>query len=179
MKMKTKKTHPSKRRLGKLLHITSRKVRKSLHDCPADELYQHSNRKLVEELFESSAKKHDPNRLYDDFFLTKLDSLRRDICQIDAELEARKMIHNQLVQEFDSQILSASIFLDHIKHWGIGYRTGIDIERNFWEKRIADLTKEKRTEKLKIWKDGLALKEQRREIEKGYEELLKRMNWLK
>jgi hypothetical protein len=177
--MKTRKIHPSKRRPIRLTQITSRKVRKSLNDCPTDELYQYGNRKLVEELFEPSVKKHDLDRLYDDFFLTKLDSLRREICQIDAELEARKMIHNQLVQEFDSQVLSASIFLDHIKHWGIGYRTGIDMERNFWERRIADLTKEKRSEKLKIWKDELALKEKRKEIEKEYEELLKRMGWLK
>lgn len=88
----------------------------------------------------------DANRLYEAFFQGKLDSLRKEIAELNVEAAMRKAIHNQPVEELDHQVLSASIFLNDLKHWAIGYRTGVDIERNFWERRIAELTKEKRGE---------------------------------
>ena len=150
--------------------------KRSPHDCPLGDYYLDPKDKMpAREDQRNNEKSLDADRLYKHFFLNKLDSFRREIYQLDSELESRKMIHNQLVQEFDSQILSASIFLDRIRHWGIGYRTGVDIERNFWERRISDLTKEKRNEKLKLWKDSQSLKERRREIEREHKELLEKL----
>lgn len=176
--MRTRRMHPNDGRHGSRKTNQRQRGKSPVHkDCPLQDYYQ--NRKaneLADKLFNSSAN---GSKLYEDFFLNKLDSLRREICQLDFELESRKIIHSQLMQELDSQILSSSIFLDHIKHWGIGYKTGVDIERNFWEKRIADLTKEKRNEKLKVWKDQLTIKEVKRDLDKEYEEMLKRAGLLK
>ncbi len=176
--MKTKKTTKINRL--RLKNACRRKGgKRPVHDCPASDYYLNSKERMpATEGQGTNEKSRDADRLYKYFFLNKLDSLRREMYQLDSELESRKMIHNQFVQELDSQILSASIFLDRIKHWGIGYKTGVDIERNFWERRIADLTKEKRNERLKLWKDSQDLKERSREMEREHKELLEKLGLL-
>ena len=134
---------------------------------------------LVREPHSLSSPQGNTSDLYAQFFQNKLASFRGQIEEIDIELEARQSIHRHLVKEIDYQVLSASIFLDQIKHWAIGYKVGVDMERNFWEKRIADLTKEKRMELLRLWRDSSSLKEDRRELLREHEELLKRRNLLR
>lgn len=131
------------------------------------------------ELFSSSLPHTGTSDLYSEFFKTKLASLGKQIQEIDIDLEARQIIHRQLVEEIDHQVLSASLFLNQLKHWAIGYRVGVDMERNLWERRIGDLTKEKRSEMVRLWRDSLRVKEDRRELSKEYEELLKRRNLLR
>lgn len=139
---------------------------------PNNNYYGLRNDEDQEDSFISSAP--EASNLYSEFFLGKLASLRKQMEEIDLELEARSSIHKHLVQEIDDQILSASLFLDRLKHWAIGYRVGVDMERNLWERAIADLTKQKRTEIVRCWRDSIGLKEDRRELSREYEELLKR-----
>ena len=117
--------------------------------------------------------------LYEEFFQSKLISLRKQILEIDTDLEARQIIHEQVLKEIYHQVFSASQFLDQLKHWQIGYRVGVDMERNLWERQIALLTKEKRHETVSVWKDILSLREGKRELLKEYEELWKRLNFLR
>ena len=146
-----------------------------------NELYQErgSEKYLNDELFDSSLSHTETNDLYSEFFQNKLSSLRGQIQEIDMELETRQLIHRELITEIDHQVLSASLFLDQLKHWAIGYRVGVDMERNLWERRIADLTKEKRSERVRLWRDSVRVNEDRRELTKEYEELLKRRNLLR
>lgn len=80
---------------------------------------------LVEQLFDSprTGTKPDANSLYDEFFRGEFDSLRKEMAELDVEVEMRKAIHSQLVDELDHQVLSASLFLNDLKHWGIVYYT--------------------------------------------------------
>jgi hypothetical protein len=148
---------------------------------PAENRYytRGSERDLEEELFDYPTQNTDTNDLYSQFFEGKLKSLRWQIQEIDDDLGRRQVIHRELVTEIDHQILSASLFLDQLKHWAIGYRVGVDMERNLWERKIADLTKEKRSEIVRVWRDSTRLKEGRRELLHEYRELFKRWNLLR
>ena len=134
---------------------------------------------LDEEPLNSSLSDTYTSDLYSEFFDNKLASLRWQIQELDIELEARKSIHSGLMEEIDQQVLSASIFLDRLKHWAIGYRVGVDMERNLWERKVADLLKEKRMEKLRLWRESAGVKEDRREILREYLELLKRRHLIR
>lgn len=140
---------------------------------------QRSEENLEEELFSPSLSNTNASDLYSEFFKGKLTSLRGQIEEIDDELETRKVIHKELVTEIDHQILSASLFLDKLKHWAIGYRVGVDMERNLWERQVADLTKQKRMEMVRLWKDSSGLKEDRRELLHEYKEVYKRQHLLR
>jgi hypothetical protein len=148
---------------------------------PAENRYytRGSEKDLEEELFNYPVQNTDTSDLYAEFFESKLSSLRRQIREIDIELGARQSIHRQLVEEIDHQVLSASLFLNQLKHWAIGYRVGVDMERNLWERKIGDLTKEKRSERVRLWRDSVRVNEDRRELTKEYEELLKRRHLLR
>jgi hypothetical protein len=138
-----------------------------------------SEKDLEEELFNYPVRNIDTSDLYSEFFEGKLTSLRWQIQEIDGDLGRRRVIHRELVAEIDHQILSASLFLDQLKHWAIGYRVGVDMERNLWERNIADLTKEKRSEIVRVWRDSTRLKEGRRELLHEYKELVKRRHLLR
>ena len=146
-----------------------------------NELYQErgSEKYLNDELFDSSLSHTETNDLYSEFFQNKLSSLRGQIQEIDMELQTRQLIHRELITEIDHQVLSASLFLGQLKHWAIGYRVGVDMERNLWERNIADLTKEKRSETVRVWRDSTRLKEGRRELLHEYKELVKRRHLLR
>jgi hypothetical protein len=138
-----------------------------------------SEKDLEEELFSYPVRNIDTSDLYAEFFESKLSSLRRQIREIDGDLGRRQVINRELVTEIEHQILSASLFLNQLKHWAIGYRVGVDMERNLWERNIADLTKEKRSERVRLWRDSVRVNEDRRELTKEYEELLKRRHLLR
>jgi hypothetical protein len=140
---------------------------------------QENDEDIEEELFNSYPLQDQADDLYSEFFQHKLTSVRGQLQEIDTELEARELLHGKLIQEIDQQILSASLFLDRLKHWQIGYRVGVDMERNLWERKMADLLKEKRMEKLRLWRESVSLKEDRRELFKEYEDLLKRRHLLR
>jgi hypothetical protein len=147
---------------------------------PNNQYYKRENEgDIGGELFDSSPPHISASDLYSEFFENKLAALRRQIQEIDMELETRQLIHRQIDEEIDHQVLSASLFLNQLKHWAIGYRVGVDMERNLWERRIGDLTKEKRSEMVRLWRDSIRVKEDRRELSKEYEELLKRRNLLR
>lgn len=147
---------------------------------PAENRYytRGSERELEEGLFSYPAQHTNTSDLYSEFFEGKLTSLRWQIQEIDGDLGRRQVIHRELVTEIDHLILSASLFLDQLKHWAIGYRVGVDMERNLWERNIADLTKEKRSEIVRVWRDSTRLKEGRRELLHEYKELVKRRHLL-
>lgn len=146
-----------------------------------NELYQErgSEKYLNDELFDSSLSHTETNDLYSEFFQNKLSSLRGQIQEIDMELQTRQLIHRELITEIDHQVLSASLFLGQLKHWAIGYRVGVDMERNLWERNIADLTKEKRSETVRVWRDSNRLKDGRRELSREYKELFERQHLLR
>lgn len=149
-------------------------------NSPENQYYTRgSERDIEEELFNSSLSDTNTTDLYAEFFQNKLTSLRWQIEEIDSELETRQVIHRELVTEIDHQILSASLFLDQLKHWAIGYRVGVDMERNLWERQVAELTKQKRMEMVRLWKDSAGLKEDRRELLTEYNVLVKRRRLLR
>ncbi len=138
-----------------------------------------NDEKTDRESLNLSQMQKDSHDLYSEFFQSKIASLRKRIEEINLDLESRQSIHKNVVEEIYHQIFSASLFLDRLKHWQIGYRVGVDMERNLWERQIATLTKEKRHEMVSSWKDTLSLREQKRESLKEYEELWKRLNFLR
>lgn len=129
---------------------------------------------IEEELYNCDWPHTDVNDLYSEFFQNKLAATRSEIREIEFDLKTRQSIHKELITEIDHQVLSASLFLNQLKHWAIGYRVGVDLERNLWERKIADLLKEKRMEKLRIWRESSSLKERKRELLREYEELFRR-----
>jgi len=148
---------------------------------PAENRYytRESEKDLEEELFNYPVQHTNTSDLYSEFFQNKLSSLRGQIQEIDGDLERRQLIHRELITEIDHQVLSASLFLGQLKHWAIGYRVGVDMERNLWERNIADLTKEKRSETVRVWRDSNRLKDGRRELLREYKELFERQHLLR
>lgn len=141
--------------------------------------YQQTREKYPnEELFKPASSYTDTSDLYSEFFQNKQSSLRGQIQELDIELELRQSIHRELITEIDHQVLSASLFLNQLKHWAIGYKIGVDMERNLWERKVADLLKEKRMEKLRVWRESGNLKEGRRELLRELEDLYKRRHLL-
>ena len=99
------------------------------------------------------------------FFEHKSKRLQESLSQLNKEMETRIELRDHSFQKLDYQITEAASSLKEFNRWGLGYNVGVDVKRNFLEKMLADLRKEKRREELSAWEDVIALRKERRRIE--------------
>jgi len=100
-----------------------------------------------------------------DFFAYKSKRLQESLSQLNKEMETRLELRDRSFQKLDYQITEAASSLKEFSQWGLGYNVGVDVKRNFLEKMLAELRKERRREELSAWEDVVALRKERRRIE--------------
>lgn len=115
-----------------------------------------------------------PGEPVEAYFEQRAAKLRQQIRQLKDEIEARYEMESQFLHQLDYQIGKAATSLKEFQFWGIGYNTGVDVKRNFLERQLADLRKERRNTELKTWEDIIALRKELREALGEYHELKRR-----
>lgn len=98
--------------------------------------------------------------------------------QLEEEALARAQLHDESIREVDYQITKAASSLDQFTTWGIGYNTGVDIKRNFLERELSNLRKERRSTFLRAWQDIAGLRKEFREAVAEYNSLVNRLGLL-
>jgi len=123
-------------------------------------------RRVVERLVaelpsdEEPKKPREPIQAY---FEDRIARLRHRIRQLSEEIQTRHELENEFLAEIDYQMGKAATSLKEFHAWGIGYNTGVDVKRNFLERLLANLRKERRNAELRTWEDVVALRRDLRE----------------
>ena len=68
--------------------------------------------------------------------------------------------------------------LEQFSNWGIGYNTGVDVKRNFLERELSNLRKERRSLLVKTWDDIGRLRKEFRQLVREYKAMLSRLDLL-
>ncbi len=87
-------------------------------------------------------------------------------------------MHDQSVAEIDYQITQAASSLEQFSNWGIGYNTGVDVKRNFLERELSNLRKERRSLLVRTWDDIGRLRKEFRQLVREYKAMLSRLDLL-
>ena len=97
------------------------------------------------------------------YFNDKLLTLRQNIDQINDELVSRRRLLDRSQDDIDYQITKSASSLDQLI-FRIGYNRSIDQKRNFLERELANLRRERRATRLRFWEDVVQLRHELREV---------------
>jgi len=97
-----------------------------------------------------------------------------DAAERDASLRLR--LHRQARDEIGYQILCCQSSLKAFTGWGLGYNTGVDVKRNFLEKQLADLRRERRALEIRAFDDLRALRRELRLVASQHERAFYRLS---
>ena len=100
------------------------------------------------------------------------------LAQLRQEASSRAQMHDQSVAEIDYQITQAASSLEQFSNWGIGYNTGVDVKRNFLERELSNLRKERRSLLVRTWDDIGRLRKEFRQLVREYKAMLSRLDLL-
>jgi len=115
-----------------------------------------------------------PTEPVSEYFYEKLRTTTETIEKLAEEIRTRKEFTDRFLYQLDYEIREAAFSLEQFKTWGIGYNTGVDVKRNFLERMLANLRKERRATELRAWEDIITLRKDMREALSEYRELLRR-----
>ncbi|HJN19179.1 MAG TPA: hypothetical protein QGH10_27045 [Armatimonadota bacterium] len=101
-------------------------------------------------------------------------SQRADAAERDASLRLR--LHRQAKEEIGYQILCCQSSLKAFTGWGLGYNTGVDVKRNFLEKQLADLRRERRALEIRAFDDLRTLRRELRDMASAHERAYYRLS---
>ena len=110
-----------------------------------------------------------PGDELDQLLADRLGEARRAADEATEELRARLRLHRQTEDEISYQIRACQFSLREFTNWGLGYNTGVDVKRNFLEKQLADLRKERRAMRLRLFGDLQTLRKGLREASSEYD----------
>ena len=99
----------------------------------------------------------------------RLRTARRGLDEAHDELQARARLHRQAEDEIGYQMQACQLSLREFKHFGLGYNIGVDVKRNFLEKQLADLRKERRQIKVRFFGELRELRRSFREAQAAYD----------
>ena len=99
---------------------------------------------------------------------------REQIAHHKQELDTRQELQDYFLARIDYQITEAAFSLSELQSWGVGYNTGVDVKRNFLERQLAQLRKDRRDTELRTWEDVVQIRKGLREALKEYRELRQR-----
>jgi hypothetical protein len=109
------------------------------------------------------------------YFNDKLLTLSQDISQINDEIVSRKRLLDRSQDDIDYQITKTASSLEKLV-FRIGYNRAIDQKRNFLERELANLRRERRATRLRFWEDVVQLRRELRETAAQYRDALRKMN---
>jgi hypothetical protein len=116
---------------------------------------------------------------WDALLAGKLPELVRSIEQLKEEIEVRTGLRDYSVGEIDHQIFYLQSSLTEFSHWGLGYNTGVDVKRNWLEKQLGELRKERRRLEHQCFNDLVQLRRELREVVAEYRQLARRQRLLR
>ena len=119
-----------------------------------------------------------PRNELDAFMAERLRISERTLGQAAEETDARLRLHQQAREEIGYQILCCQASLKQFTGWGLGYNTGVDVKRNFLEKQLADLRRERRSLELRAFDDVRKLRTELREATADHEQTRYRLSLL-
>jgi hypothetical protein len=108
------------------------------------------------------------------YFTDKLLTLRQGISQINDEIVSRKRLLDRSQDDIDYQITKTASSLEQLV-FRIGYNRAIDQKRNFLERELANLRRERRATRLRFWEDVVQLRRELRETTAQYRDALRKM----
>jgi len=114
-----------------------------------------------------------PSEPVDSYFNDKVTGLRHNINQINEEITSRKVLMDRSLDKIDYQITRAASSLEKLV-FRIGYNRSVDLTRNFLERELGNLRKERRASRLRFWEDVVQLHRDQREIIAEYRDALRK-----
>jgi hypothetical protein len=105
--------------------------------------------------------------LVDGYLRSRVEDAGLDVHQLQDEIVSRRRMLDRQLGEIDYQISRAAWSLKQLD-FRVGYNSGIDFKRNWTERELANLRRERRSLKLRCWEDIVTLRRQLREAVKQY-----------
>ena len=103
----------------------------------------------------------------------RIANLRDAIREIDEALAGRKQLNLQFLQQIDREAEEARRFLNTLQlPWATGFYPQIEFLRLSLHKSLTSRAKERRSEELKYWENGVNLAKERRKFLDEYKALI-------
>jgi len=103
----------------------------------------------------------------------RIDNLRDAIREIDEALAGRKQLNLQFLQQIDREAEEAKRHLNTLQPpWATGFYPQIEFLRLSLHKSLTSRAKERRSEELKYWENGVNLAKERRKFLDEYKALI-------
>jgi len=110
----------------------------------------------------------------DEFLGERLATAGQRIAELNQETRSRVDLQDYFIGQLDYQIGEAAFSLSQLRSWGVGYNTGVDVKRNWLERQLKELRKERRDAELRTWEDVIQLRRELREVLEEYRDLRRR-----
>lgn len=107
------------------------------------------------------------------YLRAQADDAALDVHQLEDEIVSRRRLLDRQLQEIDYQVSRASWSLKQLE-FRIGYNSAIDFKRNWTERELNNLRRERRSLRLRCWEDIVTLRHQLRDATKQYRDSLSR-----
>jgi hypothetical protein len=103
----------------------------------------------------------------------RIENLREAIEEIDDALAGRKALNREFIQQIDAEAEEVKRHLNMLQPpWKTGFYPQIEFLRLSFHKSLTSRAKERRTEELKYWENGVNLAKERRKFLDEYKALL-------
>jgi len=103
----------------------------------------------------------------------RIQNLREAIAEIDAALAGRKQLNRQFVQQIDREAEQVKSHLNLLQPpWKMGFHPDVEFLRLSFHKSLTSRAKDRRSEELKYWENGVNLAKERRKFLDEYKALL-------
>jgi hypothetical protein len=103
----------------------------------------------------------------------RIQNLREAIEEIDAALAGRKELNEEFVKQIDREAAEVRGYLNLLQPpWKMGFHPDVEFMRISLHKSLTSRARDRRTEELKYWENGVNLAKERRKFLDEYKALL-------
>ena len=103
----------------------------------------------------------------------RIQNLREAIDEIDEALAGRKVLNREFAEQIDREAEEVKRHLNMLQApWKMGFYPEVEFLRLSFHKSLTSRAKERRTEELKYWENGVNLAKERRKFLDEYKALL-------
>ena len=103
----------------------------------------------------------------------RIQNLREAIDEIDAALAGRKELNEEFIKQIDREAAEVRGYLNLLQPpWKMGFHPDVEFMRISLHKSLTSRAKDRRTEELKYWENGVNLAKERRKVLDEYKALL-------
>lgn len=103
----------------------------------------------------------------------RIENLREAIEEIDDALAGRKTLNREFIQQIDAEAEEVKRHLNMLQPpWKTGFYPEVEFLRLSFHKSLTSRAKERRTEELKYWENGVNLAKEKRKFLDEYKALL-------